>query len=96
MRHAFSRGAGVAGRGKVTSDSSEDYDRGLKRENYRTIPTLREYVILSHCERKIVVETRGNDGTWATRVAIKGERIEVSSLDAELIVDEIYRHSSVR
>jgi Uma2 family endonuclease len=81
---------------EVTSDSSEDYDGGLKREYYRTIPTLREYVIVSHRERKIVVETRGNDGTWATRVAMKGERIEVSSLDAELIVDEIYRHSSVQ
>jgi hypothetical protein len=33
---------------------------------------------------------------WAARVVMKGERIAVSSLDAELIVDEIYRHSSVR
>ena len=81
---------------EVTSDSSEDYDRGLKLEYYRTIPTLREYTIVSHRERRIVVETRGNDGAWATRVAAKGERIEVSSLDAELVVDEIYRHSSVR
>jgi Uma2 family endonuclease len=81
---------------EVTSDSSEDYDRGPKLEYYRTIPTLREYVIVSHRERRIVVETRGNDGTWSTRVAMKGERIEVSSLNAELNVDEIYRHSSVR
>src|SRR5664279_288598 len=47
---------------EVTSDSSEDYDRGLKLEYYRTIPTLREYVIVSHRERRIVVETRSNDG----------------------------------
>jgi hypothetical protein len=51
---------------------------------------------VSHRERRIVVETRGNDGAWTTRVAAKGERIEVSSLEAELIVDDIYRHSSVR
>ena len=81
---------------EVTSDSSEDYDRGAKLEYYRTIPTLREYIIVSHRERRIVVETRGNDGAWTTRAATKGERIEVSSLDAELIVDDIYRHSSVR
>jgi Uma2 family endonuclease len=80
---------------EVTSDSSEDYDRGPKLEYYRTIPTLREYVIVSDRERRIVVETRGNDGTWASRVATKGERIEVSSLNAELIVDEIYRHSAI-
>jgi Uma2 family endonuclease len=81
---------------EVTSDSSEDYDTGPKLEYYRTIPTLREYVIVSHRERRIVVETRGNDGTWAARVAMKGEHVEVASLDAELIVDEIYRHSAVR
>jgi Uma2 family endonuclease len=80
---------------EVTSDSSEDYDRGPKLEYYRSIPTLREYVIVSHRERQIVVETRGTDGTWTTRVATKGERIEIPSLNAELIVDEIYRHSSV-
>src|SRR5438128_2426122 len=33
---------------EVTSDSSEDYDSGAKLEYYRTIPTLREYVIASH------------------------------------------------
>ena len=81
---------------EVTSDSSEDYDTGPKLEYYRTIPTLREYVIVSHRERRIVVETRGDDGTWATRVGVKGERVEVSSLDTALIVDEIYRHSAVR
>jgi Uma2 family endonuclease len=81
---------------EVTSDSSEDYDRGLKLEYYRTIPTLREYVIVSHRERRIVVERRGDDGEWTTRAALTGERIELSSLDAELIVDDIYRHSSVR
>lgn len=81
---------------EVTSDSSDDYDRGPKLEYYRTIPTLREYVIVSHRERRIVVETRGNDGGWATGVALKGERIELSSLNTELSVDEIYRNSSVR
>src|SRR5438552_2767780 len=74
---------------EVTSDSSEDYDTGPKLEYYRTIPTLREYVIVSHRERRIVVETRGDDGTWATRVGVKGERVEVSFLDTALIVDEI-------
>jgi Uma2 family endonuclease len=81
---------------EVTSDSSEDYDTGLKREYYRTIPTLREYVIVSHRERRIVVDTRGNEGTWTTRTASRGEQISVASLETELIVDEIYRHSSLR
>ena len=59
------------------------------------MPVMRSTRV-SHRERRIIVETRGNDGAWATRAALKGERIEVASLDAKLIVDEIYRHSSVR
>src|SRR5258708_7523264 len=65
---------------EVTSDSSEGYDKGPKLEYYRTIPTLREYVIVSHRERRIVVETRGRDDIWSPRVVTSGERIEVSSL----------------
>lgn len=81
---------------EVTSDSSEDYDTGPKLEFYRTIPTLREYVVVSHRERRIAVHSRGADDAWTTRVAIRGGRVEVASLSAELIVDEIYRNSAVR
>lgn len=35
---------------EVTSDSSEDYDTGLKLEIYRTLPSLREYIVVSHRE----------------------------------------------
>lgn len=33
---------------EVTSDSSEEYDTGMKLEMYRTIPSLRDYVVVSH------------------------------------------------
>ncbi|HEX9459364.1 MAG TPA: Uma2 family endonuclease [Thermoanaerobaculia bacterium] len=81
---------------EVTSDSSEDYDTGPKLGYYETIQTLREYVVVSHRERRIAVHSRGADDAWTTRVAIRGGRVEVSSLSAEVIVDEIYRNSAVR
>ena len=81
---------------EVTSDSSEDYDTGPKLGYYETIPTLREYVVVSHRERRIAVHSRGADDAWTTRVAIRGGRVVVSSLSAELMVDEIYRNSAVR
>jgi Uma2 family endonuclease len=80
---------------EVTSDSSEDYDTGQKSEYYRTIPTLHEYVIVSHRHRQITVNVRGTDNAWTTRVASRGERVEVPSLHADLVVDEIYRNSSL-
>jgi Uma2 family endonuclease len=81
---------------EVTSDSSEDYDTGAKLEYYQTIPGLRDYIIVSHRERRITVHGRGPEGTWTTRVAIAGGRVSVESLQAELIVDDVYRGSSVR
>lgn len=81
---------------EVTSDSSEEYDCGTKLEFYRTIPSLREYVIVSHRERRITVHSRNADGGWTVRVAGLGERLRIESIDAELAVDEIYRKSTIR
>lgn len=81
---------------EVTSDSSEEYDTGLKLQYYQTIPTLREYVIVSHRERRITIHARGADDAWMTRVAIGGGRVAVPSLETSLTVDEIYRNSAVK
>jgi Uma2 family endonuclease len=80
---------------EVTSDSSEEYDTGAKLEAYQTIPTLREVLLVSHRERRITIHRRDATGAWTMRVAIAGGRTAVESLGAELIVDAIYRHSSV-
>ncbi|HEV7237796.1 MAG TPA: Uma2 family endonuclease [Thermoanaerobaculia bacterium] len=80
---------------EVTSDSSEDYDTGLKLEYYRTIPSIREYVIVSHRERRITIHFRESMGGWTARDAVKGGSVAVPSLSAELFVDEIYRNSAV-
>jgi Uma2 family endonuclease len=80
---------------EVTSDSSEEYDVGEKAEHYRTIPSLRDYVIVSHRERRITVHTRSESGEWTTLVATPGGRVAVQSLNTELGVDEVYLKSSI-
>lgn len=80
---------------EVTSDSSEEYDTGNKLACYKTIPSLREVVIVSHRERRITVHQRSEAGEWDVRVAISGGRVGVPSLGAELLVDEIYRGSAI-
>jgi hypothetical protein len=57
---------------EVTSDSSEEYDTNGKLEAYKTIPTLREVLLVSHRERRITLHRREADGTWVMRVAIAG------------------------
>lgn len=80
---------------EVTSDSSEEYDTTTKLEAYRTIPSLREYIVVSHRERRITVHGRAEGGPWTTRVAISGGTVAVESLGLVLKVDEIYRASSI-
>jgi Uma2 family endonuclease len=80
---------------EVTSDSSEDYDTGPKLEYYQTIPTLREYVIVSHRERRITVHERAAGGAWNTHTATNAGEVAVPSLGVQLKVDDVYRNSAV-
>lgn len=80
---------------EVTSDSSEEYDTGTKRACYETIPSLRDYVIVFHRERRILVRSRDEAGTWSSRTAVGGGRVAVPSLDVELDVDRIYRKTGI-
>jgi Uma2 family endonuclease len=79
---------------EVTSDSSEEYDTVDKLAFYKTIPSLREYIIVSHRERRLVVHSRV-EGEWQTRTAISGGSVQVPSLGAELSVDDVYRASTI-
>lgn len=81
---------------EVTSDSSEEFDTGTKLDAYRMIPSLRDYVVISHRERRVTVHSRGANGEWSTSVAISGGRVNLSSLGLELAVDDAYRLSAIR
>lgn len=80
---------------EVTSDSSEEYDTGSKLACYRTIPSLREVIIVSHRERRITVHYRASSGEWSTRVGISSGTVGMPSLGVELVVDEIYKGSAI-
>lgn len=80
---------------EVTSKSSEEYDTGEKLTYYKTIPSLREVIIVSHRERRITVHAHIADGDWSARVAISNGSVMVPSLGVALVVDEIYRGSTI-
>ena len=76
---------------EITSPSSEAYDRGEKFEHYKRIPTLREFVVVSHQEPCIEVFRRSDDGTWANAEQVRrGGSISLASLACDLVVDDIY------
>ncbi len=76
---------------EVTSKSTEEYDRGDKFTlHYSHIPSLHEYVLVSHRERCIELRRRGPDGEWTIEVAGPGESIQLTSIEARLSVDTVY------
>lgn len=75
---------------EVLSDSTEAYDRGEKFEQYRTIPSFQEYVIVS--QKKVRAEhfVRRPDGRWVLAVLGTGDRLELESIGCEIALDELY------
>jgi Uma2 family endonuclease len=76
---------------EVTSKSSVRYDRGKKRLRYFEIPSLREYVIVSHLTPLIDVYSRTADGAWTGPVSYSsGARALIPSLSLEIDINALY------
>ncbi|MFO0755786.1 MAG: Uma2 family endonuclease [Byssovorax sp.] len=75
---------------EVLSDSSEAYDRGDKFAQYRAIPSLGEYVLVSQNEPQLEVFTRQPDGSWVLRIYGPGQQALLPSLGCSLDVDRVY------
>jgi Uma2 family endonuclease len=77
---------------EVLSASTEEYDRGEKSAHYRKIPSLREYLLVSHRERRID-RWRRDDGEWELEGAGSGEVLHLAALGIDLAVDAVYERS---
>jgi Uma2 family endonuclease len=74
---------------EVLSRSTEDYDSGDKFEHYKTVQSLRQYVLVSHRERSVEIWTRGEDASWRRVVVREGEVADLA-IDAQLDVRALY------
>ena len=76
---------------EVLSDSTEGYDRGKKFENYRQIPSLQEYLLVSQKEPRIEQFIRQPSGDWLWRSAAgQDARLELPSLGMTLHLTEVF------
>ena len=66
---------------EVLSPSTELYDRGMKFQLYRTIPSLREYILVDQNKVQIEHYIRQDSSAWTLR--------DHQGLDAELKLDSI-------
>ncbi len=76
---------------EVLSDSTEAYDRGKKFEHYRTIPSLKHYVLVAQDRHSIDCFSRKPDGSWVlTSCQTLVEKVELEAIDCQLTAAEVY------
>ncbi len=76
---------------EVLSKGTEAYDRGKKFDHYRTMPSLREYVLVSQDEPMIQRFLRNDDNTWTlTAVAGLDQTVTLCSIGIDLPLAEVY------
>ncbi len=82
---------------EVTSDSTEDYDRGEKLENYKQIPTLEGIIIVSHREARVEVWSRVPlTSEWRRSEARAGQQAHVECLRCDIDVDALHSAAEER
>jgi Uma2 family endonuclease len=76
---------------EVLSPSTEAYDRGQKFLQYRQIPSLREYLLVSQHEPLLELFVRQDNNLWSLREAAGLDaRLEIPSLEIAVSLAEIY------
>ncbi len=82
---------------EVLSPSTRSFDRGEKFEYYRTLPSLKEYVLIS--QDKPIVESyyKQDEKKWLYSVANGPEEsIYLQSIDCNLALKDIYHKTELR
>lgn len=76
---------------EVLSDSTEGYDRGAKFAHYRTIPSLKEYILVSQHQPKIERFSKNPEGQWVLSETGPADAvIRLDAIDCTLSLSEVY------
>jgi Uma2 family endonuclease len=76
---------------EVLSQSTEKYDRGVKFQEYRTIESLKDYVLVSQDSLRVEHFTRGGDATWTLRDhQTLDDHSTIASIGVSLPLSRIY------
>ena len=75
---------------EVLSASTESIDRREKMLAYRTLPSLREYVLIAQDKRHVELYRRAQDGRWGTAVVMDVGDFELECVHGNLALTDIY------
>lgn len=76
---------------EVLSPSTTDFDRGTKFSRYRSLPSLKEYVLISQDKPKVEAWYREEENLWRISNSIGLEaKVYLQSIDCEIALADIY------
>jgi Uma2 family endonuclease len=78
---------------EVLSPGTESFDRAEKFAGYRSVETLRHYVMVSSKEVLVEQYLRVDDGTWTLRVLGRGDTLAFVQPDLTIAVDDLYERA---
>jgi Uma2 family endonuclease len=77
---------------EVLSETTAAFDRGKKFDNYRTIPSLREYILIAQDECHLYLYTRQPDNKWLlSEFDDLNQIVPLDSIGCQLPLAEVYR-----
>jgi Uma2 family endonuclease len=77
---------------EVLSDNTEAKDRGEKMLAYRTLESLREYVLVSQSNAVVEQYIKNSEGNWIHKATIGSQsKVNFESIEVELAIEEIYQ-----
>lgn len=76
---------------EILSPSTEQDDRTSKFDDYRSIPSFREYVLIAQAEPRIETYFRADDGHWQFEVKTAlSDVVRLKSIGIDLPLAEVY------
>lgn len=79
---------------EVLSESTSELDRTEKLRNYRTIPSLEQYVLVEQLEVLAEVYSKQTDGSWRHEIVRDGASLEFPALNIEIPLSALYENIS--
>ncbi len=76
---------------EVLSKSTKNYDQGDKFTYYRSIPELREYILIDQSCYHVMQHVKTNEGQWLLTDYTRAEdTFRLESIDLTFTIEDIY------
>ncbi len=77
---------------EVLSPSTAAYDRGGKFIAYRSLPSLKEYLLIDPDQQQLELFRKGADGLWILHDFVPGQTLQLASIEAAISWERLFRN----